>query len=37
MWFRQEYECVFLDVSEGLFSHDVVLGAVDAELGPLVL
>lgn len=37
VWFSQEYECVFLDVSEGLFSHDLVMGAVDAELGPLVL
>lgn len=37
LWFRQEYLCEFLDVSNNLFGYDQVLQSTDAELEPLEL
>lgn len=34
-WFRQEYLCEFLEVDSGLFSRDLVMGAVRADVEPL--
>ncbi|MGH9584642.1 MAG: terminase large subunit domain-containing protein [Bryobacteraceae bacterium] len=36
-WFRQEYECEFTSVEDGLFDHDLVLQAVTSEVEPLCL
>jgi hypothetical protein len=37
VWFRQEYLCEFLDTSTGMFSHQMILDTVDAELEPYKL
>lgn len=34
-FFRQEYECIFVEVVDALFSHDHVIGAVSADVQPL--
>jgi hypothetical protein len=36
-WFRQEYLCEFVDVSNSAFSHDAILRAVTDEVEPLCL
>jgi hypothetical protein len=37
MWFRQEYECDFVDAVSGVFDRDVVENAVKGEIKPLVI
>jgi len=34
-WFRQEYECEFVDTSDQIFGHDLVMQALSAEVEPL--
>jgi hypothetical protein len=34
-WFRQEYECEFVDTSDQVFGHDLVMQALSAEVEPL--
>lgn len=36
-WFAQEYLCEFLNVTEGVFHHDLVMQSLDAGLEPLPL
>jgi hypothetical protein len=35
-WFRQEYECEFVDVASGVFGRDMVEKAITDEVTPLV-
>jgi hypothetical protein len=34
-WFRQEYECEFVDTSDQVFGHDLVMQALSADVEPL--
>jgi len=34
-WFRQEYECEFVETLDQVFSYDLVTGAVNPEIAPL--
>jgi len=34
-WFRQEYLCEFVQTRENVFSHDLVMGAISADVKPL--
>ena len=34
-WYRQEYECQFLESTDSVFSHDSVLNALDDSVKPL--
>ncbi len=34
-WFRQEYLCEFVDTVDQVFGHDVVMGAISADVAPL--
>ncbi len=34
-WFRQEYLCEFVDTVDQVFGHDVVMGALSADVAPL--
>jgi hypothetical protein len=34
-WFRQEYECEFVDISDQVFGHDLVMQALSADVKPL--
>lgn len=36
-WFQQEYCCEFLDVSDSVFQHQLVMQAINADLEPLAL
>lgn len=35
LWFEQEYGCRFLDETNAVFSHELVMGAVSADVKPL--
>jgi len=35
MWYRQEYECEFVDAVSGVFDRDLVEGAITREVKPL--
>ncbi|MEO8595977.1 MAG: terminase family protein [Candidatus Solibacter sp.] len=35
LWFRQEYECEFVDAVSGVFDRDLVEGAITSEVKPL--
>ena len=34
-WYTQEYECQFVDTSDQVFGHDLVMQALSAEVEPL--
>ncbi len=34
-WFKQEYECQFVDVTDSVFSHDLAMQSISAEVEPL--
>jgi hypothetical protein len=34
-WYRQEYECAFVETSDQVFSYDLVMGAITADVKPL--
>ncbi len=34
-WFAQEYRCEFVDTVDQVFGHDVVMGALSADVAPL--
>ena len=34
-WFRQEYQCEFVATLDNVFSHDLVMGAISADVKPL--
>jgi hypothetical protein len=36
-WFTQEYECEFVDISDQVFGHDLVMQALTTEVEPLFL
>lgn len=36
-WFRQEYMCEFVDNEENVFSHDLIMEAIDEQIRPLSL
>ncbi|MBI3977166.1 MAG: hypothetical protein HY331_03165 [Chloroflexi bacterium] len=35
LWFRQEYGCEFLDTTNQVFAHDLVMSALSADVKPL--
>jgi hypothetical protein len=34
-WYRQEYECEFVDTLDQVFSYEVVMGALTSDVQPL--